>query len=531
MKNSFYLVIPEQKEIPEKVRLFEEKALQPWIDELPVANPGLSTRLLFDLMKSFNALKTTSQARFDALEMLRTPFLIIEDYLRSRLIKYGFPKSQDDQQIFNVLVSLEKEMALGYWIVVKELTRRDLSWFQGKNIGSSIQKAMCGLSNIVVSHYIMGLSVPDWVWIDIHSLYKLGVKLKKDTHKSLMALAGSGKAMTIGDCYRQILLLGLAQPKGLMQKEVVEVFNFLESCCSLVNFSSRPVKNLPFQCVVLTDEDQDAHFVLGSDNLKAESSALYLDFLKFNKYLALKDKLIHKEQARFSSMVASQGQKNKLSPELLDYLSLRWSGVELKGSPIFSDRLGRYFCIGIDTTYELLTQGEAVKDSELMAESASERLLSSDFQKPGLLSNGSLVSFRKIDAPIIKRSLGVVCKIISDKSNNKVNFEIRALAGQVFAVNYFIPNKVKEGAEPEPQKALIYGAKVQGEEKSYIIMESFNLKDGDVIRMSMNKETFPIILRDRRNIGLGYWQFECRRLEEQVSRQALRQPDKGYDFI
>ena len=54
------------------------------------------------------------------------------------------------------------------------------------------------------------------------------------------------------------------------------------------------------------------------------------------------------------------------------------------------------------------------------------------------------------------------------------------------------------------------------------------LKEGDVIRMTMNNETFPIILRDRKNIGLGYWQFECRRLEEH-SIQGERK--KGYDFI
>ena len=126
--------------------------------------------------------------------------------------------------------------------------------------------------------------------------------------------------------------------------------------------------------------------------------------------------------------------------------------------------------------------------------------------------------------PVSKRSLGVINKI-SAKASGKTDFEIQILAGLIFPVTY-THGASEQGALP--QNALIYGVKSKGGEKSHIIMESFSLKEGDVIRMTMNNETFPIILRDRKNIGLGYWQFECRRLEEH-SIQGERK--KGYDFI
>lgn len=524
MKNSFYLVIPAQQEAPERSRLFEEKALQHWIDELPIANPGLSTRLLFDLLKEFNSLRMSAQFRLDALELLRASFLNTEDYLRFRLIKEGFPKSEDEQKIFNVLVGIEKEFTLGYWIAVKELTRREVGWFQGKHVALSIQRVLSGLCHIVVTHYIMSVPVPDWVWIDIHSLYRLSVKIKKVSSKVPKSISDPGKTLSIGDCYRQILLLSLAQPEGLMQREVLQVFNFLESLSPLVSLENQPVQSQPEQCVILTDEDQEPRFIRQA-NINFDSSTLYVNFTKLYKALEQKEKLVNKELARFSAMTVGKNTVGALPAELLEYLTLRWTGVELQGAPLFSDRLDRYICIGLDATHQLqLNEDKACEEElEFLVESTSERALACQFNKTGLISIGSLVSFRKKDISIDKRSLGVVNKIATAKSNGKMIFEIQALTGQAFAVTY-----QSSAVNALPQKALIYGVKTQDADKSYIIMESFNLKEGDIIRMTMNQESFPIILRDRRNIGLGYWQFECRRIEEQALPAERK---KGYDFI
>lgn len=524
MKNSFYLVIPEQQNIPERSRLFEEKSLRHWIEELPVANPGLSTRLLFDLLKELNSLVMNAQFRLDALEMLRSSFLSTEDYLRYRLVKEAFPKSEDEHKIFHVLVEMEKEFTLGYWIAAKELTRRDIGWFQGKSVTLSIQRVLSGLSHIVVTHYLMSIPIPDWVWIDIHSLHRLSVKTKKVSNKVPKSLKDPGKTLSIGDCYRQILLLSLAEPTGLMQQEILQVFDFIEPLSSLLILEDKPVQAQAKQCVVLTDEDQGPYFS-GNADVSPDSSALYLNFSKLYKALEQKEKFINREHSRFSSIAMMRHVGSTLSSELLEYLALRWNGVELQGAVLFGDRLDRYMSIGLETAHQLQTGDNSGNEEtvEFRVESTSERALSCQFSKNGLISIGSLISFRKNDSPVNKRSVGVVNKILEARANGKMTFEIQLLSGQVFAVTYQVPS-----ANAPAQKALIYGVKTQNTDKSYIVMESFSLKEGDVIRMTLNQETFPIILRDRKNIGLGYWQFECRRIEEQAVPMERK---KGFDFI
>jgi hypothetical protein len=61
-------------------------------------------------------------------------------------------------------------------------------------------------------------------------------------------------------------------------------------------------------------------------------------------------------------------------------------------------------------------------------------------------------------------------------------------------------------------------------------VESFLFKEEDILRLFISGENFPIVLRDRKNVGLGYWQFECRRIPEQfATKQDVSK--KGYDFI
>ena len=125
LKHSFFLVIPKQQNNPQRLREFEEKILQQWISELPVANLGLATRLIYDFILEFNALAMPSQLRFDTLELLRPSLLMVEEYLRSKLTKNLFPKDENDQKVLKLLVALQRQFTIGYWIVVKELTENE----------------------------------------------------------------------------------------------------------------------------------------------------------------------------------------------------------------------------------------------------------------------------------------------------------------------------------------------------------------------------------------------------------------------
>ncbi len=528
MKNSFFLVIPSQQKNPDLLASYNKVVVNQWVSELPTANPGLATRLFYDFIEGINTVEMPPQQRLEVLEILRPHYLSIEDYLRSRLIRSGFPKGKNEQKILDLVVSIEKHFTIGYWMVVRELTRRDVGWFQGKNTALAIQRTIKGLSGIVVTHYMMFLPVPDWVWIDLHSLYKLSVKTKKEATKVVDETNFPGKTSTSEDSYKQVLMLSITDPSGLMQKEVRQVYDFIGKISHNIEIESQPVSGQDIQCIVLMDEDTHPYFDIAGN--QADTAMMYLNLLKLYKVLQQKNKFSSKDEARFSSMHLLRNVSEKLPAGLFDYILQCWKGVELKGASIFSDRLGRYIAIGLNATHSLQHSLEASPDStfEILAESFSERELSCEFEKEGVLSIGSMVSFRKTNEQESKRFLGIVKKITMPKQDGHIIFELAALTPLSYAITYL---NMDVEPESEQHKALLYAVKIETVEKSFIIIESFMHKDGDVIRVFMNDKDFPVILGNRKNIGLGYWQFECRKIEEKQVAHQSQSKKKGYDFI
>lgn len=532
MKNSFFLVIPTQETRPERLKEFEQKALEQWLFELPTANPGLATRLIQDFIGDFNALKMPFQLRLDALEQLRPKVLIIEDYLRSRLISTAFPKEENDLKILQVLTSIEREFTIGYWVVLKELTHRQISWFQGKNLVLSLQRCIKGLSSVVISHFIMGIAIPDWVWIDLHSLYKLSVTLKKEDVKVPDATNSINKASSPEQCYRQILLLCLSRPTGLMQKEMPLVYGFIETLFPLFSLSRAAIEGQQMQFAVMTDEDKPP-FVQTEMGTVRDSATLYIDFTRLYKALEKKDKFISQTQTRFTSMHILKNHEDKPSAELLDYLEQRWSGIHIQKEAVFGDRLDRYLAIGMAPAHSLkspslahnTTIGNSEIEQEFLVHSESDRLLFCVFNKTGILSVGNLVSFRKADQPVQKRSLAVVNELIVAKQSNKISFGLNMLTTRYYAVDYTIANTTEKGVS---YKGLFYNADEQVGEASFLVVDNFMLKEGEVVKMQINQENIYLILKDKKNVGLGYWQFECQRV---APKSDKAQSQKGYDFI
>ncbi|EIC29380.1 hypothetical protein [Methylomicrobium album] len=525
MKNSFYLVIPKQENNPQRTKEYEAKPLQQWINELPAANPGLATRLVHDLIIEFNTLAISADLRIAALEQLRPSILAIEENLLSRLTKTGFPKEENDQKIFNVLVSIEKELTLSYWIVLKELSQKTFGWFQGKQLPLALHRCISGLSGIVVSHCLMGISIPDWIWIDLHSLYKLSIKLKKDTARIIDDPTHPSEKSSPEDCYKQILLLSLAAPNGLMQKEVLRVYHFIKTLCESVHIQNTPVSGQSAQFVILTDEDRPP-FLLKEGAHRPDSATLYLDFTKLYKTLEHKARLANIGEGRFNSVLALQNNQMP-SFDLLEYLFHRWSGFELESTPLFEDRLDRCITLGLISAHELLNDSLHPSESqtELQAHTASESLLTYRFEQAGILSIGRLIGIRKADRRDDALVLGIVNQILIEKKTNNLLFGVEFLASQCYAVTY---NPLDSSKKEESIKALLCTVTEADGDKSYLITDNFILKDGDTARIYWKNEDYSVSLRDRKNIGLGYWRFQCIKIME---RPKASTPAKGYDFI
>ena len=328
----------------------------------------------------------------------------------------------------------------------------------------------------------------------------------------------------------------LADATGLLQKEIPEVYGFIETVAPLIHLVSLPVPNQKVQCMIQADEDKPPYFLnknLEKHGNKTDTACLYIDFTRLYKFMAEQEKKDFPKQAGFLTAVLNMASPpTKTQPDFLPYLQQRWFGRELQGAPLFVDRLDRYITIGLTAIHELSdnsgysSPGRQVEAKDLyLAQSASDRLLSATFSDFGLLSVGSLVCFRKRDEPDCNRALGIVNKLSIVNSAGKIAFGVHLVAPRFYAV--FCkqhPNTAKEVV----QKGLYYGAKIAEVEKYFVITDYFMIEDGDLVHLSFEQETFPMLMKNRKHIGLGYWQFECQRVAVYTPQEKAK---KGYDFI
>ncbi|SJM89607.1 hypothetical protein [Crenothrix polyspora] len=531
MKNSFYLVIPKQKNEPQRLKEFEAKSLRQWLDELPTANLSLATRLIHDFVVELNTIAMPSQLRLDVLEKITPSVHNIEDYLQARLIKTGFPKDANEEKIFSVLISIQKQCAIGYWAVLKELTHRDAGWFKGQNTTLPIQRCIKKLGHIVLSHFIMRMPVPDWVWIDIHSLYKLNENTQNNSVNVVKHFKQRVTAYTPEDCYKQILLFSLADATGLRQKQIPQAYDFIESIAEMVSLKHTPVMQQSQQCMILTDEDKPPYFQTNI-NSNNDSSVLYLDLTRLYKFMAQQENAALKSDSGFlKPLFGQRDQPSKAPRELLYYLQQRWLGIELHGSVLFTDRFDRYIAIGLSATYDLknmLSVNDDINHENkegIRAQSTSDRLLSAVFKESDVLSVGSLISFKKKDEPESSRSLGVVNKVGVINQTGKITFAVHLLASRFDMITC---KRRQTDENVEAQKGIFYTIKKATGDKTYVITDYFMFEDNDVVDVFMGQKYFPVIMKNRKNISLGYWQFECQRIAEQVMPEQIK---KGYDFI
>jgi cyclic-di-GMP-binding protein len=317
-----------------------------------------------------------------------------------------------------------------------------------------------------------------------------------------------------------------------MQKEILQVYSFIEVLFPLFNLSRVAVEGQQMQFAVITDQDKSP-FVQVEMNTVRDSATLYIDLTRLYKALEKKDRFINPTQTRFSSLHVLKNNEEKPTAELLDYLEQRWSGMELQTEAIFSDRLDRYLAIGMAPAHSIqsseLTQnnniGNDETEQEMLVHSESDRLLYCVFNKTGVLSVGHLISFRKADQPRQKRSLAIVNELIVAKQSGKISFGVRLLTTHYHAVEYAMTNAADAAGS---YKGLFYNADEQFGEASFLIVDNFMLKEADLVKMLMRGENIYLILKHKKNIGLGYWQFECQRIAAKTDKQ---QPKKGYDFI
>ncbi|VAW76427.1 hypothetical protein MNBD_GAMMA15-1720 [hydrothermal vent metagenome] len=217
-------------------------SVKDWIDHLPMANVGETTKLLFEALNDLNHQDIPAQQRFKTLELLQKPIRYVTDHMKKHVIGRPLPPMMKNLKIAHLSREITHALATGYKVLVMEqiagVGRKDK-----KLLLTAIHRSVKLLGLVLLKAYQVYEPYPEAVWLEINSLYRYAESNGLHRSKVLDAVATLQHNSTVADIYKQILLLALACPYRLRHGEADEIYNALEdwaSFCDLKTFGQQP---------------------------------------------------------------------------------------------------------------------------------------------------------------------------------------------------------------------------------------------------------------------------------------------------
>lgn len=214
------LSVPPQK-IPTPATEIRPKQARAWLVSLPAANAVFMARQLYQALYAVNRISLTAQNRLELMALYQEPIAAAATALQVHLSRLMLPLPPKKAQLADFLRQLEVEMAYGYKLALQELGKMRNPWARPA-LALSVAQAMYYLGRVLLRSYEVYRPCPAGVWREIHALYEYA---EKSGHQDDEI---DGSAATIGQRYKQALLLALANPYQLPQNECNRVHAFLE---------------------------------------------------------------------------------------------------------------------------------------------------------------------------------------------------------------------------------------------------------------------------------------------------------------
>ncbi len=207
---------------PDMSAAFGPVEIRHWLDGLPKLNELQAYDTVLERLREINRAALAPQSRLDLVEC----FAVEAEYLSDHLIRSSeqmeFPVTGSEQALIDQQHALLDELAIGYKHVLIDLVGHAREGTVPTMIGIALLQAMHFLALRVLHNYSVYCPVPAGLWSELHSLYRYAEQIDV-TRTRVEHLADQ----SVGDVYRRVLLLSLANPFHLMQGEARSTYERL----------------------------------------------------------------------------------------------------------------------------------------------------------------------------------------------------------------------------------------------------------------------------------------------------------------
>jgi hypothetical protein len=192
-------------------------ALTAWLNDLPLLNTARTRELLNGALQQVNALALPTQKRQQALELFTKPVICTTDALKKKFLNKPLPLNGNNLLYATQTLELFNQIATGYRILADDL-RNNAE--ERPQLTIAIHRALRCLNEILLTCYQIYIQYPEGIWKVINLLYALADEYNITEQDVTDTTLKTPKPSNIETIYKQALLLSLACPYRLRQKEI-----------------------------------------------------------------------------------------------------------------------------------------------------------------------------------------------------------------------------------------------------------------------------------------------------------------------
>lgn len=219
-----YLNIPEQTQSTLTFCDPTARQLKTWVDSLPMANIGETSRQLYHAVIEFNQLKISDTSRLELMDLVRGPIHFVCAQLNNRYLNQGVVLDEQQRKVANLAQALQTHLAIGYKIVIQNLLAQG-NVKQKASLAKAVHRTMHELIPAVLRSYQLYIQTPAGIWKEIHQLYQIASAF--NLQSEIIKDPVEKTALNIQQVYLKTILLGACQPNQLLQRELSDVFENL----------------------------------------------------------------------------------------------------------------------------------------------------------------------------------------------------------------------------------------------------------------------------------------------------------------
>ncbi|ROR98771.1 hypothetical protein EDC56_3510 [Sinobacterium caligoides] len=206
-------------------------ALKSWLDQLPKANLGETSRLLYKALDEINHLKLSTNLRMELMELIRPEAHYASQALSKHFLNQPAVLPKQARQVAKLAHAIQQRLSTGYLLVATAKQQSNFLLGSKKKINLqkslALHRALSDQGGILLRSQQLYDRVYKGFWLRQHLIYRFAQEHQLSAARHSDPLEDHTEQSSVEDNFKRTLLLGCISANRLRQEEMKVIYRQL----------------------------------------------------------------------------------------------------------------------------------------------------------------------------------------------------------------------------------------------------------------------------------------------------------------